>query len=247
VYFSFALFANEIYLKKLWPSSPKNRRFIPVYPGTRETFSVTKMCQVLKVSWSRYYQWIKYLNSQRKTEAMDLKQKIVATYHNSLRIHQALLREGYHLSKKRVERLMREAAIHAVAKKKYRATTDSKHTLPVAPNSLNRNFRVNKLNQFWVANITYIYTQEGWLYLSTIMDLYSRKIMGWSMKNRITQDLVIEALNMAIKQRKSLEGLLLHSDRGSQYASYCYQVLLKRNGMLCSMSRKGNCWDNAMQ
>jgi transposase InsO family protein len=157
-----------------------------------------------------------------------------------------MLREGYQVSKKRVERLMKEAEIHAMAKKKYKATTDSKHSLPVAANSLNRNFVADKLNQFWVADITYIYTQEGWLYLSTIMDLYSRKIVGWSMKNRITPDLVIEALNMAIKQRKPGRGLLLHSDRGSQYASYCYQVLLGKRGILCSMSRKGNCWDNAV-
>jgi putative transposase len=150
------------------------------------------------------------------------------------------------VSKKRVERLMREAGIHAVTKKKYRATTDSKHTLPVAANSLNRNFSVNKLNQFWVADITYLYTQEGWLYLSTIMDLYSRKIVGWSMKNSITQELVSEALHMAIKQRKSSRRLLLHSDRVSQYASYCYQALLGKRGILCSMSRKGNCWDNAV-
>ena len=151
------------------------------------------------------------------------------------------------MSKKRVERLIREAGIHAIAKKKYRATTDSKHTLPVAANSLNRNFSVNRPNQSWVADITYLYTQEGWLYLSTIMDLYSRKIIGWSMHRRITQELVIQALYMAIKQRKpSIEGLLLHSDRGSQYASDCYQVLLARNGILCSMSCKGNCWDNAV-
>ena len=146
------------------------------------------------------------------------------------------------MSKKRVERLMRETGIHAVAKNKYRATTDSKHSLPVALNSLNRNFSVNKPNQFWVADITYIYTQESWLYLSTIMDLYSRKIVGWSMKNQITQDLVIEALNMAIKQRKPGRGLLLHSDRGSQYASYCYQLLLGKRGILCSMSSKGHCF-----
>lgn len=141
---------------------------------------------------------------------------------------------------------MKEVGIHAVAKKKYRATTDSEHTLLVAANHLNRKFSVNKLNQFWVADITYIYTHEGWLYLSTIMDLYSRKIVGWSMENRITQDLVIEALNMAIKQRKSGCDLLLHSDRSSQYASYCYQVLLSKKGIRCSMSRKGNCWDNAV-
>ena len=139
---------------------------------------------------------------------MNLKQKIVAVYHNSRRtygsprIHQTLLREGYHMSKKRVERLMRETGIHAVAKKKYKATTDSKHSHPVAANYLNRNFRVDRPNQFWVADITYIYTQEGWLYLSTIMDLYSRKIVGWSMNHRITQELVMRALNMAIKQRK---------------------------------------------
>jgi putative transposase len=156
------------------------------------------------------------------------------------------LREDYQVSKKRVERLMREAGIHAMAKKKYKATTDSRHTQPVAPNHLNRNFVADKPNQSWVADITYIYTKEGWIYLSTIMDLYSRKIIGWSMKNRITLDLVIEALNMAIKQRKSSRGLLLHSDRGSQYASYCYQALLGKKGILCSMSRKGNCWDNAV-
>jgi transposase InsO family protein len=210
------------------------------------------MCQVLEVSRSGYYQWIKYPESTRKIEDRDLKQKIVAIYHDSRRtygsprIYQKLLREGYQVSKKRVERLMKEAGIYAVAKKKYRATTDSKHSHSVAANSLNRNFSVNKPNQFWVADITYIYTREGWLYLSTIMDLYSRKIIGWSMKNRITQELVSEALHMAIKQRKPLDGLLLHSDRGSQYASDSYQILLKRYGILCSMSRKGNCWDNAV-
>jgi len=152
------------------------------------------MCQVLNVSRSGYYQWIKYPESQRKIEGINLKQKIVAIYHNSRstyespRIHQKLLREGYQVSKKRVERLMKETGIHAVTKKKYRATTDSKHSHSVAANSLNRNFSVNKVNQFWVADITYIYTREGWLYLSTIMDLYSRKIVGWSMKNRITPD-----------------------------------------------------------
>lgn len=179
-------------------------------------------------------------------------EKIIVIYHNSCRtygsprIHQTLLRDGYQVSKKRVERLMKEAGIHAIAKKKYRATTDSKHSHTVAANHLNRNFSVNKLNQFWVADITYIYTQEGWLYLPTIMDLYSRKFIGWSMNHRITQELVMRALNMAIKQRNPSPGLLLHSDRGSQYASYYYQVLLKRNSMLCSMSRKGNCWDNAV-
>lgn len=138
---------------------------------------------------------------------MNLKQKIIVIYHNSRRtygsprIHQTLLRDGYQVSKKRVERLMKEVGIYAMAKKKYRATTASKHSHTVVANSLNRNFRVDKPNQSWVADITYLYTRKGWLYLSTIMDLYSRKIIGWSMKNRITPDLVIEALNMAIKQK----------------------------------------------
>ena len=141
---------------------------------------------------------------------------------------------------------MKESEICALAKKKYRATTDSKHSHPVAANHLNGNFVADRPNQSWVADITYLYTQEGWLYLSTIMDLYSRKIVGWSMHNRLTQSLVIEALHMAIKQRKPSQGLLLHSDRGSQYASYCYQALLGKRGILCSMSRQGNCWDNAV-
>ena len=151
------------------------------------------MCQVLKVSRSGYYYWMKYPISKRKIEDMELKQKIVIIYYNSRRtygsprIHQKLLREGYQVSKKRIERLMQELNICAVAKKKYRATTDSKHTQPVAANSLNRNFRVNKPNHVWVADITYIYTQEGWLYLSTIMDLYSRKIIGWSEKSDNTR------------------------------------------------------------
>ena len=179
---------------------------------------------------------------------MKLIQKLNTVYHNhrktygSPRIHQVLLKEGYYVSKKRVERLMKKAGIHAVAKKKYRATTDSRHSHPVAVNHLNRNFKVDKPNKFWVVDITYVSTQEGWLYLSTIMDLYSRKIVGWSMKNRITKDLVTEALNMAIKQRKPGRDLLLHSDRGSQYTSYCYQILLSKKSIRCSMSRKGNCF-----
>jgi transposase InsO family protein len=137
---------------------------------------------------------------------------------------------------------MREAGIHAMAKKKYKATTDSRHTQLVAPNHLNRNFSVNKLKSV-LGGRYHLPLYPGRLaLLSTIMDLYSRKIIGWSMKNRITPDLVIEALNMAIKQKKSSWGLLLHSDRGSQYKSYCYQALLGKRGILCSMSRKGNCF-----
>ncbi len=141
---------------------------------------------------------------------------------------------------------MKEMGIRARHKRKYKATTDSNHSYPVAKNILQRDFTVYGPNQRWVSDITYIYTREGWLYLSTIMDLYSRKIVGWAMEQRLTQDLVIKALNMAVERRRPGRGLLLHSDRGSQYASGAYQRLLWHYGMICSMSRKGDCWDNAV-
>ena len=215
-------------------------------------FRVTKMCQVLKVSRSGYYYWLKYPISQRKIKDMELKQKIKQIYqksrqrYGSPRIYQQLLREGCSIGKKRAERLMQEMDIYAVAKRKYKATTDSAHSSPVAENHLNRDFAPKKPNQAWVADITYIKTAEGWLYLATIMELYSRKIIGWALRKRLTKELVIAALDMALKQRNLSSGLILHSDRGSQYASRLYQLLLKKHGILCSMSGKGNCWDNAV-
>lgn len=136
--------------------------------------------------------------------------------------------------------------MRAIQKRKYKATTDSKHNLPVAGNYLNRDFHARNLNIAWASDITYIYTEEGWLYLAAIMDLYSRKIVGWAMRERLTKELVIEALDMALKQRRPGRGLIIHSDRGSQYASYAYQRMLWRNGIICSMSRRGDCWDNAV-
>ena len=183
---------------------------------------------------------------------MKLKQKITEIYTNSRktygspRIYQKLLREGYAIGKKRVERLMQELGIQAVAKRKYKVTTDSRHSRPVAENHLNRQFTPERANQYWVADIPYIYPREGWLYLATIMDLYSRKIIGWSLREGLTKELVMAALHMALKQRRLSVDLLLHSDRGSQYASELYQLLLSKNGIICSMSRKGNCWDNAV-
>jgi len=210
------------------------------------------MCQVLKVSRSGYYDWLKYPISQRKIEDMKLKQEITEIYqksrrtYGSPRIHQKLLREVYSIGKKRVERLMQELDIQAVAQRKYKATTDSAHAKPVAENHLNREFTPDKPNLSWVDDITYIWTAEGWLYLATIMDLFSRKIISWSLRQRLTKELVIAALDMAVKQRNLSVDLLLHSDRGSQYASKLYQLLLLKHGILCSMSGKGNCWDNAV-
>ncbi|ARJ50354.1 hypothetical protein B5P37_03030 [Staphylococcus lutrae] len=135
--------------------------------------------------------------------------------------------------------------IRSITKKKYKATTDSKHNLPIYPNLLNQRFKVEKPGVVWVSDITYIYTREGWVYLATVMDLFSRRIIGWSMSNRMTKDLVISALERAFTAQKPTAGLIHHSDRGSQYASIEYQNILRENEIITSMSRKGNCYDNA--
>ena len=152
---------------------------------------------------------------------------------------------GFSASKERVERLMRKNGIRARHKRRFKATTDSKHALPVAGNLLNRNFMPSAPNQVWTADMTYIWTDEGWLYLAIVLDLFNREIVGWSLKPRMTADIVTDALTMAWFRRKPAPGVLHHSDRGSQYASRAFQQKLANYGMTCSMSRKGNCWDNA--
>jgi putative transposase len=209
------------------------------------------MCRFLKVSRSGYYEWCKRDESPRKKKDRELKEKILAIYmkykkhYGSPRIHDELHDMGIPCSKTRVERLMHELGIRARHKRQFRVTTNSNHKYPVAPNLLNRQFEVNELNLVWAADITYIRTFEGWLYLAAVMDLCSRKIVGWSMSETINTALAIAALKMAIHRRKPAKGLVHHSDRGLQYASYEYQDVLKENYMICSMSRKGNCWDNA--
>jgi putative transposase len=216
-----------------------------------ELYSIQKMCRFLKVSRSGYYQWCKRGQSLRKKKDRELKDKILAIYiqhkkhYGSPRIHDQLHDMGIPCSKRRVERLMRELGIRARHKRQFRVTTNSKHNYPVAPNLLNRQFEPSALNQVWLADITYIRTFEGWLYLAAVMDLCSRKIVGWSMSETIDTDLAIAALKMAIHSRNPSKGLLHHSDRGVQYASNAYQDVLKKNQITCSMSRKGNCWDNA--
>jgi putative transposase len=145
----------------------------------------------------------------------------------------------------RIARLMRKDGLYAKTKRKFRVTTDSSHKQPVAANILNREFNPARPNQTWVSDITYIWTAEGWLYLAIVMDLFSRNIVGWSMSERMTRQLAMDALTLATKRRNPARGLLHHSDRGSQYASEDYQALLHKFGMVCSMSRAGNCWDNA--
>ena len=141
---------------------------------------------------------------------------------------------------------MREAGIRSRIKKKFKATTNSRHNLPVAPNLLNQDFTVKGPGRVWVADITYIHTLEGWLYLAAILDLGNRKIVGWAASSRMTRQLAIDALDAAVGSHSFIDGLVHHSDRGSQYASADYQKVLKTNGMRCSMSRKGNCYDNAV-
>jgi len=141
---------------------------------------------------------------------------------------------------------MKKAGVTVTHSRKFRVTTDSKHNLPVAPNLLERNFQVDRPNTVWCSDITYLWTMEGWLYLATVIDLFSRKVVGWAMSNRIKASLATDALTMAYWRRKPEKGLIHHSDRGSQYASGDYQNLLGSYGMICSMSRKGDCWDNAV-
>jgi putative transposase len=153
---------------------------------------------------------------------------------------------GFKLSKSRVERLMKKHGIRAKTRRKFRVTTDSKHSFPVAPNILERNFSPAEPNAAWGGDITYLRTKEGWLFLAVIIDLFSRQVVGWSMGERITRELTLNALRMALNRRNPGEGLIHHSDRGSQYACADYQKLLKARKIICSMSRKGNCWDNAV-
>ncbi len=217
-----------------------------------QNYSILKMCRILNVSRSGYYQWCKRGESHRRKKDHELKEKILHVFtkykqrYGSPRIHNELRDMGVRCSKKRVERLMRELGIRARHKRQFKVTTNSKHDYPVFPNLLNRKFKVNAPNKVWVADITYIRTFEGWLYLAAVMDLYSRKIVGWSMSETINTELALSALKMAIHRRKPAKGLMHHSDRGVQYASHPYQKLLKAHQMICSMSRKGNCWDNAV-
>ncbi|APC07632.1 IS3 family transposase [Neomoorella thermoacetica] len=219
-------------------------RFIREHTGTFRY-------RVLKVSRTGYYRWLKRPVSQRRSQDEIIKEKILNIYNKSRktygspRIQKQLGREGIHCSKKRVERLMREAGVQAIQKRKFKVTTDSRHNLPVAENILNREFTASSPNKRWVTDITYIPTEEGWLYLAAVMDLYSKRIAGYSMQKYLTRELVIEALQKAVTNRRPGRGLVIHSDRGSQYASSDYQQLLRQYGFICSMSRKGDCWDNS--
>jgi len=218
----------------------------------RSSFRVMKMCQALKVSLSGYYAWRKRDKSSRETANEQLLTEIENIYnkfdgrYGSPRITDELHDRGYSCGKNRVADLMKKNGIAAKTKRKFKVTTQSKHKHPVAPNLLEGDFTADIPNEIWVTDITYIWTKEGWLYLAAVLDLYSRQIVGWSMDSRINQELVINALQQAIWRRHPDYGLIIHSDRGVQYASHAYRKLLKDHKFIQSMSGKGNCYDNAV-
>jgi len=218
----------------------------------RAIYPVRVLCRTLAVSCTGFYAWCRRGVSRRAQEDAALKVEIRAAHaasgkrYGSPRIHADLKAESQHVGRKRVARLMREEGLEGQRKRRFRVTTDSRHSLPIAPNKLNRDFSVSAPNKVWVTDITYIWTREGWLYLAAILDLFSRRVVGWSMDSHIDRDLAIDALDMALRTRRPELGLVHHSDRGVQYASGDYQRRLQDSGIVCSMSRKGDCWDNAV-
>ncbi len=217
----------------------------------REVFHVRAMCAVLEVSASGYYARRDRPESIRAAANRTLAEDIRRVHadsrqrYGSPRVHAALRAEGRRVGRNRVAHLMHRHGIRARQKRRFCRTTDSRHGLPLAPNLLARQFTAPAPDRVWLADITYIPTAEGWLYLAVILDMFSRRIVGWAMDERITQELTLSALRMAIATRHPRPGLLHHSDRGSQYAAHAYRRLLAEHGMVCSMSRKAGCWDNA--
>jgi putative transposase len=218
----------------------------------RKGFDLSELCAGLEVSLSGYRAWYRggkaAITRLRDAQLLGLIQALYAEFkgaYGSPRMVRELRARGFSAAKERVERLMRESGLRARHKRRFKVTTDSRHGLPVARNLLARNFKPQAPNQVWTCDLTYLRTKEGWLYLAIVLDLFNREVVGWSLKPSMTADLASEALVMGWLRRKPAPGLILHSDRGSQYASRAFQTQLARYGMICSMSRKGDCFDNA--
>lgn len=213
---------------------------------------MSEMCKLMNLSRSGYYEWLERAKSARRIEDEELSAAIGQVFsegrglYGTRRIKKRLEAQEVYVSRRRIGRLMKEKDLLCKAKRKFKATTDSKHDRPVAPNLLARKFDVSTPDSYWVGDITYVHTAEGWLYLATVVDLFSRKVVGWSMGDNMKADLVNNALLTAIWRRKPSKGLIWHTDRGSQYASDSHVKILSRHGIIQSMSRKGNCWDNAV-
>lgn len=214
-------------------------------------YPVTVVCRVLGLARSGYYAWQRVPQSARHKRDLQLTTEIKSVFaasrhtYGSPRVHAQLRANGVRCARKRVARLMRRAALVARLKRRTSRTTDSNHSLPLAANRLERRFSAEAPNQVWVSDITYVPTREGWLYLACVLDLFARRVVGWSMRANLERQLVVAALEDALGRREVQPGLLHHSDRGSQYASTDYQELLRQHAITPSMSRKGNCWDNA--
>jgi transposase InsO family protein len=218
----------------------------------RDVWPVRVMCDALSVSPSGFYAWRSRPQSPRRIANRELLVDIRRVHaqhrerYGAPRIHAELRAEGHAVNRKRVARLMRQHGIRARAPRRYRVcTTDSKHSFPVAENLLDQNFVADRPDQVWLADITYIPTAEGWLYLAVVLDLFTRKVVGWAMRDHMRAELTIAALTMAIQRRRPAAGLIHHSDRGSQYAAGDYRDIVRAVAITQSMSRKGNCWDNA--
>jgi transposase InsO family protein len=213
--------------------------------------SVRLMCQVLDVSVAGYYEWRHRDPSRRTTLRAGLDAAVKAGFEaqkrraGAPRVTHGLKQQGMCVGHNQVAESLRRQGLRAKAARKFKATTNSAHTLPVAPNLLEQNFTAERPNQTWVSDITFIDTAEGWLYLAVVLDLYSRRVVGWSMSDRMTASLVCDALRMALFRRQRPRGVIVHSDRGSQYCSREHRALLADNGLIASMSAKGNCYDNA--
>ena len=218
----------------------------------RKAYPLSALCKVMQVSRSGFYFWRTRGKSFRQKERDRLVPQVKAIHrqtkqsYGARRISEELEAQGESCGRTKAGTLMKLAGVYAKQTKKFKATTDSKHNLPVAPNLLNRNFEASAPDTAYCSDITYIWTNEGWLYLAVILDLFSRQVVGWSMSNRITKELVLNSLQIALWRRKPSAGLIFHSDRGSQYCSNDVQKMLKKNNMLSSMSRKGDCWDNSV-
>ena len=209
-------------------------------------FTVRLMCRVLSVSPSGYYDWRKRAASNRALARAALDAQVKAEFEiRKGRAGAPRLSRHLRRSRRQVAQSLRRQGLRAKAARKYKATTNSNHTLPVAENLLQQDFTAQRPNQVWVGDITYIGTDEGWLYLAVVLDLYSRKVVGWSMGERMPASLVCDALHMALFQRKMPRGVIVHTDRGSQYCSLEHRALLDQHGLIASMSAKGNCYDNA--
>ncbi len=218
-----------------------------------QQFNLKALCRLLEVSRSSYYEWLQHQQriQQRQQRQTEFDQEVARLFAKSKgcdgarRLQRQLLASGYTCNRKTVAASLNRQGLVAKAARKFKATTNSNHQLPVFDNLLNQDFSATAPNQKWVGDITYLGTDEGWLYLAVVIDLFSRQVIGWAMSERMTADLVCDALQMAIFKRKRPKGVIVHSDRGSQYCSHAYRSLLQQHQLCGSMSAKGNCYDNA--